>query len=202
MTDLPTLEDRSVQVWNQDGLGECALGMLFAALGLGIVIARLPSPITTPFPFVWIFLPAAIVGPLMKRALPRWKAAVTAPRIGYVEPRPASRARFVVTMMTVFGIAAIAQARPLTGGAIDVVVVLSALLAAPFVYGAIRWSMPHYLALAAIPAGFGVWAYRTHAGIAALSWLILALGLALVMVGTLRLAWFLASHPIQHERPS
>jgi hypothetical protein len=45
-----------------------------------------------------------------------------------------------------------------------------------------------------------VWAYRTHAGIAAVSWLILALGLAVAMAGILRLVWFLASHPIQHGR--
>jgi hypothetical protein len=201
MSDLRALADRPVHVWNEDGLEECSLGLLFAALGLGVLIARVPSPITTPVPFVWIFLPAVIVATLTKRALPRLKA-LTISRVGYVQPRPASRSRSRLAMMTTLGIAAVAVWRPYTAGSTDVVVTMCGLLAAAFVYGAIRWSMAHVLALAVIPAAFGVWAYRTQAGISAVSWLLLALGVGLLVAGVVRLTRFLALHPVHHTHRS
>jgi hypothetical protein len=134
--------------------------------------------------------------------VPRWKALLTVPRIGHVEPAAPSRRRLTLFAMApvVIGLGAVAF-RTL-GGASDtsnVGVVSALLLAGAFAYGAIRWSQMHLLALSAVALLFAVWTHRAAATASAAPWLLVVLGIGLGLSGTVRLLRFLATHQVRAE---
>src|SRR5579862_9992684 len=99
MNELRSLTDRATQASTEDGLQECVLAVLFVGLGAGLLIAQIPSPYTSSAPFVWMLLPIAPVVWLNRTMVPRWKAALTVPRIGHVEPPTPSRWRLAVSVI-------------------------------------------------------------------------------------------------------
>jgi hypothetical protein len=199
MKELRILADRATQASTEDGLQECVLAVLFVGLGVGLLIAQIPSPYTSPVPFLWILLPLAPVVWLNRTMVPRWKAALTVPRIGHVEPPVPSRGR-----LTLFAVAAVVIGlgavvfRTLAGASdsSSLGVATALFLAGAFAYGAIRWGQMHLLALSAVALLFAGWTYKTAATAAATPWLLVVLGVGLGLSGIVRLIRFLATHPV------
>jgi hypothetical protein len=195
--NISVFEGRAVRAWHQDGLGDLAFGVLLVVLSGGLLIAQ--QPWAASVPFIWIFVPVMLAGGLSRWALGRWKASVTIPRIGYVEPSPSSTGQRLVAILSVLalgGLTAFAvPARGLSEAGRVLVPAGSLVFSAVFVYAAFRWSMPRYFALASIPGMFGAWAYYHRAGITDLPFLFLALGLGFAAVGGVRLFRFLYAHP-------
>src|SRR5262245_1858356 len=203
MTNLSLIEDRPFRASHQDGLAELAFGFFLVALSAGLLIAQMSS--ASPFPFLWIFLPAVLTAGLCRWAMPRLKASMTVPRIGHVELRPPSSGRKTAAILSTvaFGVLTAFALFVLGSSAVGrIVVLISPVLAAVLVHGAIRWSMPRYFALAAVPCMFGVWAYYSTAGLSALPRLFLSLALAFGAAGGIRLFRFLETYPVQTERLS
>jgi hypothetical protein len=205
MDDHLSIEtDRPVQAWYQDGLGEIAFGFLLVVLSGGLVIAQ--RPWAASFPFVWIFVPVLLAGGLSRWLVARWKASVTIPRIGYVEPALPTTGRRRTAYLLTLGVAAMSAFAVIAQGSWEagrlLLPISSLVLAATCVHAALRWSMPRYFALAAIPCLFGLWAYYSEAGVRALPWLFFALGVAFGTVGGVRLLRFLVMHPLQDGRSS
>jgi hypothetical protein len=199
MKELRGLADRATQVSAQDGLQECVLATLFVGLGVGLLIAQSPSSYTSAVPFLWMLLPVAPVVWLNRTMVPRWKAALTVPRIGYVEPPAPSRRRLAMFAgaPVVIGLAA-AALRTLDGGSdsTNLGVATALLLASAFAYTAFRWGLMHSLALSAVALLFAAWTYSTGATAAATPWLLVVLGVGLGMSGIVRLIRFLVTHPV------
>jgi hypothetical protein len=195
---LRALADRATQASAEDGLQECVLAALFVGLGIGLLVAQIPSPYTSPVPFLWMLLPLAPVIWLNRTMVPRWKAALTVPRIGHVEPPAPSRRRLVLFAMAPLAIGLAALAYRAFGGASEssLSIATALLLAGAFAYGAFRWGQTHLLALSAVALLFAGWTYRTPAAAATTPWLLVVLGVGLGMSGIVRLLRFLATHPV------
>jgi hypothetical protein len=201
--ELGALADRATLAFAEDGLQECVLAALFVGLGVGLLIAQIPSPYTSPVPFLWMLLPVAPVVWLNRTMVPRWKAALTVPRIGYVEPPAPSRRRLALVALAPILIGLVAVAFRTLGGASDsssVRVATALLLASAFAYGAIRWGLMHFLVLTAVALSFAGWTYETGGTAAATPWLLVVLGVGLGVSGIVRLLRFLATHPVYAGR--
>lgn len=206
MKELRVLADRATLASSEDGLHECVLAVLFVGLGAGLLIAQIPSRYTSSVPFLWMLLPVAPVVWLNRTMVPRWKAALTVPRIGHVEP-PTTSSRGRLAVFAVFAAAAIAiqlaalALRPLGPSSDGTSVVATALLlAGAFAFGAVRWGLTHLLALSAVALLFAGWAYRTDATTTAAPWLLVVLGVGLGVSGIVRLVRFLARHPVHTDQ--
>jgi hypothetical protein len=202
MKELRALTDRATRASAEDGLQECVLAVLFIGLGAGLLIAQIPSPYTSPVPFLWMLLPLAPVIWLNRTMVPRWKAALTVPRIGHVEPPTASRRRLALLATAALGISLSMVALRALGNASDsnsVGVATALLLAGASAYGAIRWGLIHLLALSAVALMFAGWTYKTAATAASTPWLLVVLGFILGVSGIVRLLRFLATHPVRAD---
>jgi hypothetical protein len=199
MNEIRILADRATQAATEDGLQECVLATLFVCLGVGLLIAQIPSPYTSSVPFLWMLLPVAPVVWLNRTMVPRWKAALTVPRIGYVEPPSPSRRRLALFAIALVVISLGTVAVRTVGDAGDsssIAVATALLLAGTFAYGAIRWGLMHHLALSAVAMLFAGWTYKTAATAATIPWLLVVLGIGLGLSGIVRLLRFLATHPV------
>lgn len=203
--NLQELERRSVRYWNEDGLPELVMGLLWIVWGGSWLIGNaLPrGPVWNVF---WMFTPAllALSGVAAVWATKKLKSTVTFPRTGYVQwKEPTRRQRLfaaAVAMVTAaIAVALIAKSR--ANGLESVAAPgLGVLLSLGFLVASVRQRAPHLLALGGVALALGLAFGALGAGWEAMNWMLVALGAAAVILGAARLRLFMARNPIgRHE---
>lgn len=142
----------------------------------------------------------ALSGVAAAWATRRLKQRVTFPRAGYVEwKQPDRRTRFFVAAAIVMAASALALL-VLTSHTRSVEqrapAVISVILSLSFVAAGLKQRAPHYLALAAVAVALGLAVGAMTTGWDSMNWMFVALGAACALVGAVRLALFLRTHPI------
>ena len=207
MTEYPDLGEvarRPIKYWSIDGLPELTMGGLWVIWGGAFLLGNaLPKgPGANAY---WTIVPFILVASslMANRATRRLKERITFPRTGYVamqEPRMA--ARILTAAIAALGAAGltalIAASRTLewenvvtSGTAVVIALALAA--------GSLRTHAPHLLWLSAFSLLLGLVMYLVHAGYPGLNWMLVALGSASVVLGSIRLRRFLERHPRSTE---
>ena len=204
--DLGDLARRPVRYWNVDGLPELMMGLLWIVWG-GTWLLGQRVPHDWRWAAYWLLVPPTLAAAAygVNWATRRLKARVTFPRTGYVEwkaPGPGTRIGAAAVAIT----AALALAvMVLTGDSRPdgqmVTPIIAVILSLGFVVISVRQHAPHYLALGGVALALGIALGWTHGGWTSVNWMFLGLGLALTLVGGLRLARFLRRHAPSPEEP-
>jgi hypothetical protein len=149
----------------------------------------------------WTLAPALLVvsGFAAIWATKRLKARLTFPRTGYVEWREPSRAeRLAAAGIAVVTAAVLAGTVVRTGGTAqtNAAPVLGVILSLAFVVASLRQRAPQYLALAAVALASGLALGALNGGWVSVNWMFLILGVSSVVLGAVRLARFIRTHPL------
>jgi hypothetical protein len=198
--DFADLSRRPLKHWSMDGIPEITMGSLWILWGGSMLLSDVLPPgdatdsFRTMLPFVLVISALAV-----NRLTKTLKAKITEPRTGRVvlaDPSVAAR----IATAAIAGIAAaglvglIATAKAvawehfITSG-------VAIMIALALVVGAIRTQAPHLLWLAGFALLLGAWMFLTDAGTHGFNWMLLALGSASVVLGTIRLRQFLRQNP-------
>lgn len=198
--DLPDLERRSVKYWNEDGLPELIMGLLWVLWGgAWLVGSTLPGgPVRNTY---WMFTPVllALSGVAAVSLTKKLKARVTFPRTGYVRWKEPTRSqRLLTAAVAVVAAAAItaivAKAR---AGGLETVAApgVGVILGVGFLVASLTQRAPHLLALGGVALALGLAFGALDAGWGAMNWMFVALGIATTLMGAARFRRFLARHP-------
>mgnify|MGYP000962020371 CR=1 FL=1 len=192
--ELRALEGRSRRYWNEDGIPELVMGLIWLLWGaLMILETALPRGLQEPYTML---MPLVLVlsGFLAHGLIRRLKARLSDPLGGYVRHGPPSRAASlgaaglaVAVAALVAYLAAGSRAASMETRLVPIVGVLAALA---FLVGAVRQGAPWLLALAAVALLLGLAVGSLGLGLAGLNWLLIGLGLAASLLGLLRLRSF------------
>jgi hypothetical protein len=203
--DLHELERRPVKYWNEDGLPELVMGLLWILWGSSWIVGNaLPrGPVWNVY---WMFTPAllALGGVAAVWLTKRLKARITFPRTGYVRWKEPTRAQRLLTAAVAMGAAAalvmlIAKTR--AEGLEHVAAPgLGVILSLGFVVASLTQRAPHLLALGGVALALGLAFGALGAGWEAMNWMLVVLGVVATVFGAARLRLFLARHPLEtHE---
>lgn len=198
--DLPELERRSVKYWNEDGLPELVMGLLWTLWGSAwLVGSALPGgPVRNAY---WMFTPVllALSGVAAVSVTKKLKARVTFPRTGYVQWKEPTRPQRLLTAAVAIVVAAaitatVAKAR---AGGLESVAAPSVgvILGLGFVVASLTQRAPHLLVLGGVALALGLTFGALDAGWDAMNWMLVALGVATAVMGAARFRRFLARHP-------
>jgi len=207
-TSLKDIERRTLRYHTADGLYQLMGGAIFAFVGgQGLIVMMVPEG-----PFRWFFfLLGQCVLPLPVALLALWavqkcKARMTYPRLGYAQMRfaPLTKLRVAaVLLVAAFGSAAVAgiafllirkQTTP------EELALLGALLTGTIwtVFGFVAWVKerdPHHLWAAGAALASGLMAYYLKASRTGVFWVFVSMGVASLVLGTVRLRRFLRENP-------
>jgi len=200
--DLRELETRPTKRWNEDGLPELVMGVLWIIWGGSFLIGgALPhGPVWNAY---WAVAPAllALSGMAAVWATKRLKARLTFPRTGYVRWKAPTRAqRFGAAAVALVASATIAAlvVKSRTAGLEGVAAPgLGVILSLGFVVASLTQRAPHLLALAGVSIVLGLALGTLNAGWTAMNWMLVGLGAAATVIGAARFRMFLARHPAE-----
>ena len=201
--DLHELARRPAQYWTIDGLPELMLGALWVVWG-GAWLVGETLPHDWRWTAYWLIVPPvlALSGLAITWITRRLKERITFPRAGYVQWREPDRRTRLGVGAGIALAAVLLAAATLRGDEARlehmVPAVLTVILSLSFVAVAVRQRAPHFLALAGATVVLAVSIGTIATGWDAMNWLFVALGLLCVLVGGVRLAVFLRTHPLPH----
>jgi hypothetical protein len=198
--DLRELERRPRKYWNEDGLPELVMGLLWIVWGGAWLIGNaLPrGPVWNVF---WMFTPAllALSGVAAVRLTKALKARVTFPRTGYVQWKAPTGGQRVATAAVAMVTAAVLAALIVKSRADGLERVaapgMGVLLSLGFLVASITQRAPHLLALGGVALALGLAFGALGAGWEAMNWMLVALGAAAAVMGAARFRMFLARNP-------
>lgn len=203
--DLGELERRPARYWNEDGLPELIMGLLWIVWGGAWLIGN-ALPRGGMWNVYWMLTPAllALSGMAAVRLTKRLKSRLTFPRTGYVrwkEPTKGQRlAAAVIAMVTaaaVVGLIAKGRAEGLENVAAPGIGVI---LSLGFLVASITQRAPHWLALAGVALALGLLGGALGTGWDAMNWMFVALGAVMAVMGGARFRRFVARNPVEaHE---
>jgi hypothetical protein len=198
--DLPELERRSVKYWNEDGLPELVMGLLWVLWGgAWLVGSALPDgPVRNTY---WTFTPVLLAssGVAAVWLTKKLKARVTFPRTGYVQWKEPTRSQRLLTAAVAIVAAAavtavVAKAR--AGGLESMAAPgVGVILGLGFLVASLTQRAPHLLALGGVALALGLAFGALDTGWDAVNWMLVALGVATTVMGAARFRRFLARHP-------
>lgn len=200
-TDLDDLARRPARYWTIDGLPELMLGVLWIVWGAAFLAGQ-ALPHDWRWTAYWLTVApvlalSGIAGNWLTRRL---KARVTFPRAGYVEWKaPERRSLAWVGAAIVLAALALAVAVLAAGGAgIEhrAPAVMGVILSLSFIAVAVRRRTPYHLALAGAAVVLTVAVATISSGWDAMNWLFISLGAVCALVGAVRLARFMRTHPL------
>ena len=200
--DLRELERRPTKYWNEDGLPELVMGLLWMLWGGAWLVGNtLPrGPVWNVF---WMFTPAvlALSGVAAVRLTKALKARVTFPRTGYVAWKAPTRGQRVATAAVAMVTAAVLAAlivKSRTGGLERVAAPgMGVILSLGFLVASLTQRAPHLLALGGVALVLGLAFGSLAAGWEAMNWMLVALGAAAAIMGAARLRMFVARNPLE-----
>jgi hypothetical protein len=197
--DLDDLARRPVRYWSVDGLPELMMGLLWIVWG-GAWIVGQQVPHDWRWAAYWLLVPPLLAtgGFVANWATRRLKERVTFPRSGYVEWKAPDLGTRIGAAAVVIAAALALALMVLTGDARPAgqmaAPIIAVILSLGFVVISVRQHAPHHLALGGLVLALGIALGWTHGGWTSVNWMFLGLGLALTLVGGLRLARFLRRH--------
>lgn len=200
--DLRELERRPTKYWNEDGLPELVMGLLWMLWGGAWLVGNaLPrGPVWNVF---WMFTPAllALSGVAAVRLTKALKARVTFPRTGYVQWKAPTRGQRVATAAVAMVTAAVLAAlivKSRAGGLERVAAPgMGVILSLGFLVASLTQRAPHLLALGGVALVLGLAFGALGAGWEAMNWMLVALGAAAAIMGAARLRLFVARNPLE-----
>jgi hypothetical protein len=200
--DLRELERRPVKYWNEDGLPELVMGLLWILWGGAWLVGnRLPrGPVWNVY---WLFTPAllALSGVAAVWATKRLKARLTFPRTGYVRWKEPTRRQRGAAAVVAVGTASILAAlimKSRTEGVEHLAAPgLGVILSLGFLVASLTQRAPHLLALGGVALVLGLAFGALGAGWEAMNWMLVVLGAAATVLGAARLRLFLARNPME-----
>lgn len=192
--ELRMLEGRARRYWNEDGIPECVMGLVWLLWG-GLLLLEpvLPEALRRPYA---LLMPLVLVlsGFLAQGVIRRLKARWSDPLGGYVRHGPPGRAAGLGAALVAIAAAAMvaylatgSRAASMEARLAPIVGVLAALA---FMVGGLRQGAPYLYALAAVALLLGLAIGSLGLGLAGLNWLLIGLGLASALLGLLRLRAF------------
>lgn len=188
---------RPWQYWYQDGLGEIAMGAMFAALGLEFLLeSRLPpGPLLT---LVSMFGPlVAVLGMslLARRVVGAVKARLTYPRTGYVAYRKRTGSRLAARLALGLAMGAlVGTLAALPTLLVWIPAIIGLIIGAVHFYGAYRLDLPRFYLLAAASAALGTLvSLGTLGDLPGGAAYFIGIGLADILSGAVTLAAYLRS---------
>jgi hypothetical protein len=202
--DLADLSRRPLKHWSIDGIPEITMGGLWILWGASMLLSDVLPPGNAADSFRMMLPFILVISALALNRLTKiLKARITEPRAGRVVlPSPS-----VATRIATAAIAAIAAAGLVgliaTGRALAwehlVTSGVAIMIALALVVGAVRTQASHLLWLAGFALLLGAWMFMTDAGTQGFNWMLLALGGASAVLGTIRLRQFLHHNPRQTD---
>jgi len=200
--DLRELERRPTKYWNEDGLPELVMGLLWVLWGGAWLVGNaLPrGPVWNVF---WMFTPAllALSGVAAVRLTKALKARVTFPRTGYVAWKAPTRGQRVaaaaVAMVTAAVLAALIVKSRADGLERVAAPGMGVILSLGFLVASLTQRAPHLLALGGVALVLGLAFGSLAAGWEAMNWMLVALGAAAAIMGAARLRMFVARNPLE-----
>jgi hypothetical protein len=201
---LHDAERRAARYWNVDGLPELVMGTLWMVWGgsflLGQTLPRGPG-----WNLFWMLTPAllAFSGFAAVWAIKGLKARITFPRAGYVEwnePTTAQRLTAAAVAMVSASLLVVLITRGRAAGVEQVIAPgLGVFFSLAFVLASITQRAPHLLALAGVALVLGLAFRASPAGWDAMNWMLVYLGAATVVLGSVRLWMFVRTHPLERS---
>lgn len=203
--DLRELETRPVKRWNEDGLPELVMGLLWVFWGGSFIVGNaLPrGPVWNTY---WAFTPAvlALSGVAAVWATKKLKARLTFPRTGYVRWKEPTRAqRMIAASVALIAASTIAAliARSRTAGIEGIAAPgLGVVLSLGFVAASLTQRAPHLLVLGGVALMLGLAFGTLNAGWDALNWMLVSVGAAAAIMGAARFRMFVARNPAETHR--
>ena len=201
MMDLGEIERRPAKYWNADGLPEVMMGLVWVLWGTAWLVGE-SLPHGTAWNIYWMFTPAllALSGVASVWATKKLKARITFPRGGYVEWKEPTRTQRVIgatiAMVTAALLAALVVRARAQGTERVAPAVFGVLLSLGFVVASLTQRAPHMLALAGVALTLGLAFGALDLGWQSMNWMMVILGLATVLSGSLRLGMFLKRNPL------
>lgn len=202
--NLSEIERRPAKYWNIDGLPELMMGLVWIVWGgswlFGQSLQR--GALWNVF---WMFTPAllALSSVASVWATKRLKARITFPRAGYVEwKEPTRRQRLVaaaVAMIVAALLAAMIIRARVHGMGQVAPLAFGVLLSLGLVVASLTQRAPHMLALAAVALALGLALAGLNLGWESTNWMLIGLGIATVLSGSVRLGIFLKRHPLEKQ---
>lgn len=200
--DLGEIARRPTTYWNADGLPELMMGLLWLLWG-GSWLFGQSLPHGAAWNIYWMFTPAllALTGVASIWATKKLKTLITFPRTGYVEwnePTGGQRLAAAAVAVVTAALVAALTIRARTPGMERVApAALGVLLSLAFVAASLRQRAPHLLALAGVALMLGLAFGALNAGWQATNWMLIGLGTATFLSGSVRLSIFLRRHPLE-----
>jgi hypothetical protein len=200
--DLGEIERRPMKYWNVDGLAEMMMGLLWILWGGSWLLGQ-SLPRGAAWSAYWMFTPAllALTGAASIWATKALKTRITFPRWGYVEWKEPTRGqRLLAAAVAMVGAALLAALlmRARANGIERVVpLAMGVLLSLAFVVASLTQRAPHLLPLAGVALMLGLAFSALNAGWQATNWMLIGLGTAMCISGTVRLRSFLKRNPLE-----
>jgi hypothetical protein len=207
MADMPNLADveqRAKRYWNVDGLPELVMGLLWIVWGGSFLMGQsLPrGPVWNVF---WKFTPALLAcsGFAAVWAIKRLKARITFPRAGYVEwnePTRAQRLSAAAVALVSAALLVVLIQRGRDNGLEPIIAPgIGVLFSLAFLVASLTQRAPHLLALAGVSLLLGLAFRASTLGWDAMNWMLVWLGAATIVLGTVRLWLFVRTHPLERS---
>jgi len=201
MMDLAEIERRPAKYWNADGLPEVMMGLVWVLWGTAWLVGE-SLPRGGAWNTYWMFTPAllALSGVASVWATKKLKARITFPRGGYVEWKEPTRTQRVIgatiAMVTAALLAALVVRTRAQGTERVAPAVFGVLLSLGFVVASLTQRAPHMLALAGVALALALAFGAMDLGWQSMNWMMVILGLATILSGSLRLGMFLKRNPL------
>ena len=202
--NLSEIERRPAKYWNVDGLPELMMGLLWIVWGSSWLVGQSMQR-GRLWNLYWMFTPAllAFSGVAAVWATKKLKARITFPRTGYVEWNDPTRGQrlaaagaaiVVASLMAAIIIKArvhgVEQVAPLAFGV---------LLSLGLVVASLTQRAPHMLALAGVALVLGLAFGALNLGWQSTNWMLIGLGVATALSGSIRLGLFIRRHPLENH---
>jgi hypothetical protein len=200
--DLRDIERRATTYWNVDGLPELMMGLLWLLWGGSMLVGQ-TLPRGTVWNLYWMFTPALLVlsGVAANWMTKKLKARITFPRAGYVEWNEPTRAvRLATAAVAVISAAALAAlvARSRVEGVEHIAAPgFGVILSLAFLVISVRQRAPYHLAMAGVALMLGLAFGALKIGWDGMNWMLVVLGIAEALIGSLRLRMFLRRNPLE-----
>jgi hypothetical protein len=200
--NLSEIERRPARYWNVDGLPELMMGLLWIVWG-GSWLFGQSLQRGTLWNIYWMFTPAllALSGVASVWATKKLKARITFPRAGYVEWKEPTRGQRLATAAVAMIVASLLAALIIKARVHSVEQVaplaFGVLLSLALVVASLTQRTPHMLALAGVALALGLAFAALNLGWESINWMLIGLGIATALSGSIRLGIFLKRHPLE-----
>lgn len=199
--DLRELERRPTRYWNEDGLPELIMGLLWIVWGGAWLIGN-ALPRGGVWNVYWMLAPVflALSGVAAVRLTRHLKSRLTFPRTGYVrwkEPTKSQRLATAAMAMVTAAAATTLIAKGRAEGLENVAAPgLGVILSLGFLIASVTQRAPHLLALAVVALALGLAGGTLGAGWDAVNWMFVALGAVTAVMGAARFRRFISRNPV------